>query len=246
MAKKKMVRKRSKIKRPSSGKKPYFTKDTQAAIKIYVESTDTNFREEIYTRDIRPALEKLSENLIFVYGFHKQHPDVDTLKHNCVINLYENLHKFDHGRGKNAFSYFNVIAKNWLIIQSRRRKKRTDRLVYIDDDNLSVADKYAIEAYSIAPSPERAMDIQENLVDMKNLLLEIKLKSKNDSEKKCVDAIIQIFENVDQLDYLNKRALFVYVRELSGLTSKQLSVCMSNLRKIYRGLVGPDKKYDIF
>ena len=90
------------------------------------------------------------------------------------------------------------------------------------------------------------MDLQESLVDMKNLLLEIKNKSKNDQEKKCVDAIIQIFDNVDQLDYLNKRALFVYVRELSGLTSKQLSVCMSNLRKIYRGLVGPDKKYDIF
>jgi hypothetical protein len=118
--------------------------------------------------------------------------------------------------------------------------------VYIDDDNLSIADKYAIEAYSIAPSPERAIDIKENLADMKSLLLEIKTRAKNNQEKKCVDAIIQIFENVDQLDYLNKRALFVYVRELSGLTSKQLSVCMSNLRKIYRGLVGPDKKYDIF
>lgn len=246
MAKAKKIVKRRKIKRPSSGKKPYFTKDTQAAIKNYVESKDQNFREKVYTDEIRPALEKLSENLIFVYGFHKQHPCVDTLKHNCVINLYENLHKFDHGRGKNAFSYFNVIAKNWLIIQSRRRKKRVDRLVYIDDDNLSVADKYAIESYSICPSPERAIDIKENLADMKLLLFEIKTRAKNNQEKKCVDAIIQIFENVDQLDYLNKRALFVYVRELSGLTSKQLSVCMSNLRKIYRGLVGPDKKYDIF
>jgi hypothetical protein len=246
MPKAKKIVKKRKIKRPSSGRKPYFTKDTQRAIKEYVESTDRGFREKVYTDDIRPALEKLSENLIFVYGFHKQHPDIDTLKHNCVINLYENLHKFDHGRNKNAFSYFNVVAKNWLIIQSRKRKKRTDRLIYIQDDGLSVADRYAIEEYSICPSPEKSMVIQENIGDMKNLLLEIKNKAKNDQEKRCIDAIIQIYDNVDQLDYLNKRALFVYIRELSGLTSKQLSVCMSNLRKTYRNLAGPDKKYDIF
>ena len=70
MPKVKKVIKR-KIKRPPSGKKPYFTKDTQQAIKEYVQSDDQSFREQVYTKDIRPALEKLSENLIFVYGFHK-------------------------------------------------------------------------------------------------------------------------------------------------------------------------------
>ena len=160
--------------------------------------------------------------------------------------MYENLHKFNHELGKNAFSYFNVVAKNWLIIQSRRRKKRTDRLVYIDDDSLSIADKYAVEEYQVAPSPEAAIDTLENIAAMKDLLIEIKNKAKNDSERKCIDAILQVFENVDKLDYLNKRAIFVYVREISGLNSKQLSVCMSSLRKTYRDLVGPDKKYDIF
>ena len=242
----KKVKKIKKIKRPSSGKKPYFTKDTQRAIKEYVYSDDETFRAAIYEKEIEPALNKLSENLIFVYGFHKQHPDVDVLKQDCVINLYENLHKFNHELGKNAFSYFNVVAKNWLIIQSRRRKKRVDRLVYIDDDSLSIVDKYAVESYQIAPSPEAAIDQKENIEAMKNLLLEIKNKARNDSEKKCIDAILQVFGNIDQLDYLNKRAIFVYVREISGLNSKQLSVCMSSLRKTYRDLVGPDKKYDIF
>ena len=242
----KKIKKIRKIKRPSSGRKPYFTKDTQAAIKKYVNSDDETFRAKIYEADICPALTKLSENLIFVYGFHKQHPDVGVLKQDCVINLYENLHKFNHDLGKNAFSYFNVVAKNWLIIQSRKRKKRTDRLVYIDDNCLSIIDKYAVEEYSIAPSPEAAIDQRENIVAMKELLIEIKGKAKNDSEKRCVDAILQVFGNIDEIDYLNKRAIFVYVREISGLNSKQLSVCMSSLRKTYRDLVGPDKKYDIF
>ena len=242
----KIVKKMKKIKRPSSGKKPYFTKDTQAAIKVYVNSTDEELRAAVYEKEIQPALNKLSENLIFVYGFHKQHPDVGILKQDCVINLYENLHKFNHDLGKNAFSYFNVVAKNWLIIQSRKRKKRTDRLVYIDDSSLSIIDKYAVESYQIAPQPGHNIIQNENIEEMKDLLKEIRNKSKNESEGKCVDAIIQIFGNIDQIDHLNKRAIFVYVREISGLNSKQLSVCMSSLRKIYRDLVGPDKKYDIF
>ena len=35
---------------------------------------------------------------------------------------------------------------------------------------------------------------------------------------------------------LNKRAIFVYLRELSGLNAKQLSVAMSNIRKNYKDI----------
>ena len=244
MAKKKRIRR---IKRPSSGKKPYFTKDTQKAIEIFCKSECSTERAKLYREDIKPALEKLAENLIFVYGFHKQHDDIDHLKHSCVINLYENLHKFDGSRGSNAFSYFNVVAKNWLIIFSRRKKKRQDRLVYIDDqEGLSVVDKYAIESHSVAPSPNHSMIMKEQAEGIKSLLQELVHKARNDQERRCCHAIIQVFDNIDQLDYLNKRAVFVYVRNISGLNSKQLSVCMSSIRKSYRELVGPDKKYDIF
>ena len=77
------------------------------------------------------------------------------------------------------------------------------------------------------------------------MLVSMKAKLKSESELKCMDAIITIFKTVDNLDFLNKRAIFVYVRELSGLNSKQLSICMSNIRKIYREIAGPDKEFDI-
>ena len=244
MAKKKRFRR---IKRPRSGKKPYFTKDTQRAIKEFCSTNDLTKRAKLYNDDIRPALEKLAENLIFVYGFHTQHSDVDGLKHNCVINLYENLHKFDDSRGSNAFSYFNVVAKNWLIIYSRKKKKIQNRMVYIDDsENLSSQDLYKIESYALAPDPDINIKNSEKFAVIQEVLNEIRSKVKNDMEKRCCEAICQIFNNVDQLDFLNKRAIFVYVRDISGLNSKQLSVCMSSIRKIYRDLVGPDKKYDIF
>ena len=70
--------------------------------------------------------------------------------------------------------------------------------------------------------------------------------AKPGNDKKCVYAIKKIFTNIDNLDYFNKRAVFVYLREISGLNSSELSSSLSSIRKIYRKNVGPDKKFDIF
>ena len=230
-----MKTKRRKIKRPSSGRKPYFTKQTQEAIKTFCISACTKEKNEIYNSEIRPALEKLTENLIFIYGFHKQHDDIANLKHACVINLYETLHKFDHDKGKNAFSYFNVVAKNWLIIQSRKVKKHKDRMVFMDDQESNLNPESILKnSGKSVPQPSDALIKIQNIETIHKMLITMKDKLKSDGEIKCMDAIITIFKTVDDLDFLNKRAIFVYVRELSGLNSKQLSVCMSNIRKIYR------------
>jgi hypothetical protein len=237
---------RRKIKRPSSGRKPYFTKDTQSAIKEFCSSDSIEIKNILYKEKIEPALEKLSENLIFIYGFHKQHEDVAILKHECVINLYETLHKFDHSKGKNAFSYFNVVAKNWLIIQSRKVKKHKDRMMSIDDTGSSIsAEAILASSGKVVPPPSQNMVKKQNIRTIHEMLSAMKSKVRTESEIKCMDAIITIFNTVDDLDFLNKRAIFVYVRELSGLNSKQLSVCMSNIRKIYREIAGPDKEFDI-
>ena len=92
MAKKKVVKKRVTKRKKKKG---YFTKVHQEAIVEFCKSDCPKEKERLYTDIIREALEKLSENLIYVYGFHKQHDNVDVLKQDCVINLYETLHKFD-------------------------------------------------------------------------------------------------------------------------------------------------------
>ena len=71
-------------------------------------------------------------------------------------------------------------------------------------------------------------------------------KVTKENEKICIAAIRQVFENVDNLDFLNKRAIYVYVREISGLTSKQLSVAMSKIRKQYKDIVHDSRIVDLF
>ena len=123
MAKKKKTRRKIQRDPRVTPKRYYFTKDTQAAIKEFCTSTIQEDREIIYASRIQPALLKLTENLIYIYGFHKCGESPAYLQQACVVALYESLHKFDHERGTNAFSYFNIVAKNWLIINSRKIRK---------------------------------------------------------------------------------------------------------------------------
>ena len=247
MAKKKRTRKRIQRDPRVTPKRYYFTKDTQLAIKEFCSSSDQKERETIYASRIQPALMKLTENLIYIYGFHKCGESPAYLQQACVVALYECLHKFDHERGTNAFSYFNIVAKNWLIINSRKIRKRMFSSVPIDDhESMSMRDMNQIASYQIVPDPVEMSIYLESLKRIRPMCCEIlgELTHKNDIV--CMNAIITVFDNVDQLEFLNKRGIFVYIREISGLNSKQLSSSMTNIRRKYRAKVGKDKKYDIF
>jgi hypothetical protein len=229
-------------------KKPYFGKDAHQAVVDYQNAETREEKNDIYNEKIKPSFEKLAENLIFIHGFAaSDYSLVEILKNDCVSFLYETLEKFDPTRKTKAFSYFNVVAKNWLIIQSKKRIKNRNRHVSMSNMNtLSRADKSSIENYQIIPSQETLMIMKQNREMLDVLLVKIKNRLSNQNEIACVNAIITLFAKIEELDFLNKRAVFVYMRELSNLTPKQLSVAMSNIRKHYKEIVKSNDDFNVF
>jgi hypothetical protein len=239
---------RRKIRRPKRSTKPYFDKNTHDAIVKFQNTEERDEKEKIYVKEILPAFNKLAENLIFIHGFAKPHGlgAYEGLKSDCVTFLYETLRKFDPSRGTKAFSYFNVVAKNWLIIQSKKKIKSNRRHVSISDSGaLSVSDLSLIENFKVEPSQDDAMIKKEAISNLFDLMVEIRSRLKSENELACMDAILTIFSRIDDLDLLNKRAVFVYMRNLSNLNPKQLSVAMSVIRKHYKELVKTGE-FDIF
>ena len=225
----------------------YFNNDTQAAIVEYQETEDEKDREKIYNEKIHIAFEKLAESLIFVYGFKNGTEEITSIKKDCVSFLYETIHKWDEARGTKAFSYFNVVAKNWLIINSRNYKKNVMRHVSMSDMSyMSKKDKSIIAHSQVAEAPDKIMIAANQRNEIQDVLKIIKSRVTKENEKLCIDAIIEIFSKIDQLDFLNTRAIYVYVREISGLTPKKLSVAMSSIRKHYRDIVHDKRLVDIF
>lgn len=244
--KKKTIKSRTKAK-STKKRKMYFGKEAHQAVVDYQNESSRENKNKIYIDRIKPSFEKLSENLIFIHGFANDAQTFHILKSDCVSFLFETLEKFDTSRGSKAFSYFNVCAKNFLIIKSKKTQKNNQRHVSLDDfKNLNKTEKHAIENYKIIPAQE---DILINIEDkeiLKEILLKIKNRPLNSNESLCIDAIITLFGKIEDLDFLNKRAIFVYLREISGLNPKQLSVSMSNIRKHYRDIIKNNDYYYLF
>ena len=92
--------------------------------------------------------------------------------------------------------------------------------------------------FCTVPSPDDQMVSKEFILEIKVLLVEIKKRLKNDSEHRTIDSIIYIFKHIEQVDLLNKRAVFFYIREMTGLSAKQLTTNMAVIKKHYRELRG--------
>lgn len=233
--------------RPGQKRNMYFTAETQDAIVQYQQAEDTEEKQKVYLEKIQPAFDKLVENLIFVYGFKTPYDTFAELKSDCVSFLYESLYKWSPEKGTKAFSYYNVVAKNWLIIKSRQQQKRIRRHISIDTPGaMSKRQEAIFEAHDIVPPPDEILISRNLRNDIQELLKEIEKCVTSETEKTCITAIQTVFKNVDELDFLNKRAILIYVRDISGLSPKQLSVAMSSIRKHYRRLTKGDEKFNLF
>lgn len=241
---------KKKISRRKPGEKTfrnYFDDDTQEAIIKYQKAQitlpdgtvvpDYEQRNKIYVMEILPAFSTLIENLINVYGYHVLYETRDDLKNECLEFLYGVINKFKPERGSKAFSYFNVVGKNWLTIKSKQNAKVVQNYVSLDNrEALSKHDLDLIEDHNVFPSIEDALTTEDLSKNLKQLVETLKGRTKTDNERICLDAINILIDNIDEIDLLSKRAVMLYIREITGLSSKQLSIVLSSLKKQYKAI----------
>jgi hypothetical protein len=229
-----------------TGEKLYFDHNTQAAIVSYQQASEKKIRDVLYVQEILPAFEKLAENLINIYKFSSLYDSYEDLKSDCVAFLFESIHKFDHTRGTAAFSYFNVIAKNFLIIKSKQKMIRTKKVVSLSDpDSMTQAENEAIDEHYTVQAQDMIAEKREFAKSITELLYKIRERLKNSNEIMCINSIIQIFENIDDVDLLNKSAVLLYIREMSGLNPKQLTTALYTIKKHYKDLKH-DSRFELF
>ena len=121
--------------------KVYFTEDTEKAIIAYNKSDDPDTREQLFRSKIQGPLDKLAENVINRFKFPYMEGTFDEIKAQVVSFLVINLHKFTEDKGK-AFSYFSVIAKNYLILHNNNSYKEEKRVLYFSDQT---EDSFSLE-----------------------------------------------------------------------------------------------------
>jgi UDP-glucose 6-dehydrogenase len=206
----------------------YFTSDHEEAIIRYAISTCQRERTELYVQYIQPAFNEMVDKIVFTYKFTNL-PNCDSLRDECKIWLMTILDKYDPNKGSKAFSYFSVITKNWFIHKVKRQQKRNKR--EIDYDNISKA--YEEEFLSTSDSYITEREEEEF---WKSFYAELKswdATQMKENDLKVYQAINILFESKEDIDIFNKKAIYLYLREITGLNTKQIVNSLKKFRKKY-------------
>ena len=209
-------------------KNHYFTKDHENAIIAYTKTTCIRERTELYVNWIQPAFNEMVDKIVFTYKFTNL-PNIDYLRDECKIWLMTILDKYDASKGSKAFSYFSVITKNWFIHKVKKQQKRNKREV--DFDNISKT--YEEEFLS---TNESYVTNREEEEFWKLFYEEIKswdTSQMKENDLKVYKAIIVLFESKEDIEIFNKKAIYLYLREITGLNTKQIVNSLKKFRKKY-------------
>jgi hypothetical protein len=221
-------------KRKPKVKNNYFTTDTEEAILRYRKSTSIAERNKIYNDHIHYGFYKLVENIIHTFKFYYTEVDnIEDLKYEVISFLLQKLDLYDQSKGK-AYSYFGTIAKRYLIIYNQKNYKKLVSKAEIGEQH----DDNALLNSIIVKEPEPELDklgvVELFIKYVDDNLLE--LFDKND-ELKIADAILEIFKKRENIDIFNKKAVFIYVKEMADAQSNTITKVIKKLKTIYKQIL---------
>jgi len=216
------------ITQPKVGPSVYFTQETEDAIIEFLSTEDQLERNRIYNDRIKYAFYKLSENIIHTFKFY--YTDVNTieeLKHEVVTFLLEKLHLYAQGKGK-AYSYFGTIAKRYLIIYNNNNYKKLQKHAEMSEveEDKSFLDRTMKEAEEDV-GLDTFIDLYVKYVD--KYLYKLFPKPQ---DAKTADAIMELFRKREYLEIFNKKALYIYIREITDASTPQITKVTKKLNTV--------------
>ena len=217
-------------KRKKKGKNYYFHQGTEKAIIRYNNSDSPSLRNKIYNEHIRAAFDKLAENIIHTFKFYYFDVSSEEVKHEVVSFLVMNMHKFKEGKGK-AFSYFSIVAKNYLILNNNKNYKmgkiHSEMKVLDYKRNLTGEN-------SIRDSSERSVLFVDELqrfwdTNLTNIF-------RRDKDIRVADAVLHIFRIKENIENFNKKALYILIREMTGSNTQHITRIINVMKKYNKRL----------
>jgi hypothetical protein len=220
------------MKQKRSPKKPniYFTQEKEDAIVLYNTLDDYIQRNLFYTKKIHPAFYKLAEIMIHRFKFYNFDVSHEDVKHEVVSFLHEKITKYKAENGK-AFSYFSIVAKNYLIAENNKNYyhfKRSQDIQAIDLERNIVNEKVRFDLI------EERRDFIDLFVNVVEKHLPLFFSKQRDIQ--VADTILYLFRTRDNIENYNKKAIYILVRERTGVSSQYITSVINKIKSIYTNL----------
>ena len=203
----------------------YFTQDTENAIIRHNKETRPHMRERIYNEHIRNAFEKLAENIIHTFKFYYFDVPSDDVKHEVVSFLYMNMHKFTEGKGK-AFSYFSIVAKNYLILHNNNNYKKMKQT---DGEEVTDYKRYPVKEATRADLITAKKEYLDLFIEYWANNLTTVFKRKQDMD--VANSVLYLMEHRENIDNFNKKALYIMIREMTNSNTQHITRVVNVMKK---------------
>tara|TARA_R110000796_G_scaffold82592_1_gene181015 strand:- start:55332 stop:56024 length:693 start_codon:yes stop_codon:yes gene_type:complete len=207
--------------------KNYFTLETQDAIIAYNKEEDSIKRNRIYNDGIKYPFEKLVENIIHRFKFYYFDYPFREVQHEVVSFLVEKMPKYAEGKGK-AFSYFSIVAKNYLIHHNNgnyKLLKSRDEVSKIDTNR------------DINSEIQREAHLEETFLFMEEFIAYCEKDPKRivtkERDLNILYALMEIFKKRSNLENFNKKAIYILVREMVNVKTQYITKVINVLKQKY-------------
>ena len=213
------------VKKKKKPKNYYFDQVVEKAIIRYNKTDDARLKNTIYNEHIAYAFDKLAENIIHTFKFYYFDVPSEQVKHEVVSFLVMNMHKFKEGKGK-AFSYFSIVAKNYLILHNNKNYK-----------NYKIHDKMAVLDYgSNIKDGEMRSEIanfnEDYVIEMLQYWEEnLTNIFRRQKDILVADAVLEMFRRRDNIENFNKKALYILIREMTGSKTQHITRIVNLMKK---------------
>lgn len=208
----------------------YFTQDAEDAIVLYNNTVDQTERDILYRTRIHYPFFKLTENIIHTFKFYYTEVDnIEDLQHEVITFLLTKLHLFDPSKGAKAYSYFGTIAKRYLINSNNKNYKKRVEKAPVSEIESNESFSYRIDEGS---ESDKLIHFIDQYVEYCTENINVLFPKKVDSQ--IADAILELFRKREHIDVFNKKALYIYIREIIDAKTPKITKIADRLYDIFK------------
>jgi predicted SprT family Zn-dependent metalloprotease len=219
-----------------SNKENYFDVREEDAVKRFLTAQTVEEKNKIYNEFLRYPLDKMISSIIRRYKLYRKDMDFEEIHTDTHSFLMTKVDKFKPSKNKKAYSYFGTICKNYLMGQIIKDQKETNRKVSYEDISSALEER-----------PDMSYTIDDEVIEVdfviKSYLKELKTfldsDELNDNEKKLGIALIDLFDNYQEIFFgshnnkFNKNVILLSLREMTNLNTKEIRTSIKRFKKLY-------------
>jgi len=227
------------------GRKPltkqYFGPEQEEAVRVFLTATTWDEKNTVYNTFLRDPLTKMIDSIIRRYRLYRPNMEYEDIHGDTLSFLVTKMEKFKPAKGKKAYSYFGTICKNYLMGQIMKDNRDRNRQISYEDISFSIEqdEKYSYEIFNDDSLPLERV-IKTLIAQIKDFIDNSRI---NINEEKIGYCLMDVFINYKTIfiagkgNKFNKNIILYQLREMSGLTTKEIRSALKPYKNIYKDIL---------